>query len=140
MTEKKFETGVVSWKVFEEMFESQLDLIRKLRFLYRAGVVDHDGLVLEIIADLLKMKESAVRELREQALDEREAAGGADVLVVAKNRDDSQRFERLDPEAQELLEKISEIRKHGGHHWENLRAMIEGAYHFFRVQKGHQSA
>lgn len=140
MTEKKFDTGVVSWQIFDEMFESQLDFIRKLRFLVRAGMVENDGVVLEIMADLLKMKESAVRQLREQGLVQREAAGGPGVSVVAEKSDDSHRAELLDPEDQRLLEKISEIRKQGGYHWENLRAVIEGAYHLFRSQKEHPSA
>lgn len=140
MTEKTFETGVVSWQIFDEMFEVQLDFIHKLRFLVRAGMVENDRIVLEIMADLLKLKESAVRELREQGLEEREAAGGPGVSVVVKSSDDSHPAEALDPEEQRLLEKISEIREQGGYHWENLRAVIEGAYHLFRSQKEHSSA
>jgi len=140
MTEKKFDTGVVSWRSFDEMYESRQDFIRKLRFLVRAGMVDSDGAVLEIIADLVKLEEASIRELREQALEEREHAGGPGVSVVAKKRDDSDPADALDPEEQRLLEKISEIRKQGGYHWENLRAVIEGAYHLFRGQKEHPSA
>lgn len=140
MTEKKFDTGVVSWRIFDEMFESQLDFIRKLRFLVRAGMVENDGTVLEIIADLVKLNESSIRELREQGLDERERAGGPGVSVVARKCDDLSQAEAPDPEEQRLLEIISEVRKEGGYHWENLRAVIEGAYHLFRGQKEHPSA
>ncbi len=140
MTEKKFDTGVVSWEIFDEMFEVQLDFIRKLRFLVRAGMVEKDGVVLEIITDLLKMKETAVRQLRGQGLEEREVAGGPGVSVVVKSSEESHQAEALDAEEQRLLEKISEIRKQGGYHWENLRAVIEGAYHLFRGQKEHPSA
>jgi hypothetical protein len=71
MNEKADNTGVVSWKLFNALYENQYDLFRKLRFIVKAAKVNSDeSMALEIIDDFLKRKEVDLEELRQAGLEE----------------------------------------------------------------------
>ncbi len=64
-------TGSVSWKLFNDMYESQHDLFRKLRFFVEAGKLDHnETIALESIAEVLDRKERELEKLRRSGLQE----------------------------------------------------------------------
>lgn len=76
MYEKAHDTGVVSWKLFNALYENQYDLFRKLRFIVKAAKVNNDeSTALEMIDDYLKRKEVALEDLRQAGLEEWTAMG-----------------------------------------------------------------
>ena len=69
-------TGTVSWEVFNDLYENQHDLLRKLRFFIKAGRSDKDeSLALNIMEDFLSGKEQELEILRQRGLEEWKAAG-----------------------------------------------------------------
>ena len=71
MCEKADDTGVVSWELFNALYENQYDLFRKLRFIVKAGKVNNnDSMALEMIEDYLKRKEVDLKDLRQAGLEE----------------------------------------------------------------------
>jgi len=128
MSEQIFDTGVVSWSTFDALFENQSDFFRKLEFLIQTGILrEKEGVVLDLISDLFTKKKNELRMIRENGFLEREAAGGAGVKVSMLDASNIDR-DNICSEEKALVEKISKIRKVGGYHWENLRAIIEGTY------------
>jgi hypothetical protein len=64
-------TGIVSWEVFNDLYESQYDLLRKLRFFIKAGRSDrNEKLALDLIDDFLAGKEDELEALRQRGLEE----------------------------------------------------------------------
>ena len=128
MPEQTFDTGVVSWSTFDALYENQSDFFRKVGFLIQTGILqENEGVVLDLIGDLFFQKKNELHKIREIGLVEREAARGSGVKVSLPDTDDMDR-DNNSPEEKVLVSKISEIRKAGGYHWENLRAMIDGTY------------
>ena len=86
MDEKAHDTGVVSWKLFNALYESQYDLFRKLKFIVQAGKLkNNQSTALEMIDDYLKRKEVDLKDLRQAGLEEwisrRKKAGSQRVLA-----------------------------------------------------------
>ncbi|MDR3569533.1 MAG: hypothetical protein P4L43_16030 [Syntrophobacteraceae bacterium] len=79
--------GAVSWELFNELYESQYDLLRKLKFITRAAKMNGgESIALELIEGYLKDKERELGVLRDASLEEwsgRETAPGA----AESNRD-----------------------------------------------------
>ncbi len=71
MDEKAHDTGVVSWKLFNALYESQYDLFRKLKFIVQAGKLkNNQSMALEMIDDYLNRKEVDLKDLRQAGLEE----------------------------------------------------------------------
>ena len=72
MENKSLHLGVVSWEVFNDLYENQYDLIRKIRFFVQAGQVEqNESLALEMVEDLLVNKQDELDKLRQKGLAER---------------------------------------------------------------------
>lgn len=70
--------GSVSWKLFNELYENQYDLFRKLRFFIQAGKSGrNEKLALDMVEDFLARKEGELERLRQSGLEEWAASGGA---------------------------------------------------------------
>ncbi len=81
MENKLHQLGVVSWEVFNDLYENQYDLIRKIRFFVRAGQGgQNESLALEMVGDLLADKEDELEKLRQKALAERASSPAGDDL------------------------------------------------------------
>jgi hypothetical protein len=71
-------TGSVSWKLFDDLYESQHDLFRKLKFFVKAGRLNNnEAIALESIADMLDRKERELEKLRQSGLEEWHGRTGA---------------------------------------------------------------
>ncbi len=71
MPNKAADVGEVSWRLFNDLYESQYDLLRKLEFITKAGKLNGgESIALELIDGYLKQKESELKELRQAALAE----------------------------------------------------------------------
>ena len=98
MENKSHQVGVVSWEVFNDLYENQYDLIRKIRFFVQAGQVgQNESLALEMMGDLLADKQDELEKLRQQGLAERASlAPGDDLshvqLLTAGNFDGKNRL------------------------------------------------
>lgn len=72
MEKKSSQLGVVSWEVFNDLYESQYDLIRKIRFFVQAGKADkNETLALEMVGELLDRKQDELEKARQKGLAER---------------------------------------------------------------------
>ncbi len=128
MSEKMFETGVVSWATFEALYKQSADCFRKMAFLVRAAqALKDEEVALDTIADFLEQKEKIPQQLREVALRERDRAGGPGVKIVQAA---AEPMEELTPgvEDMDIFNKLMEVRRKGGHGWDNLKVMIEGTH------------
>ena len=71
MSNKAGDVGSVSWELFNELYESQYDLLRKLQFITKAGKLNGgEAIALEMIEGYLEQKKSELKELRKAAMDE----------------------------------------------------------------------
>ena len=71
MYEKADDTGVVSWELFNAMYENQYDLFRKLKFIVKATKVNNnESMALEMIDDYLQRKEVDLKQIRQTGLEE----------------------------------------------------------------------
>lgn len=78
MSNKAADVGTVSWELFNELYESQYDLLRKLEFIIRAGKLNGgETIAIELIDGYLKRKEIELKELREAAMAEWTGRQGA---------------------------------------------------------------
>lgn len=72
MTKKSHESGMVSWKVFNDLYENQFDAFRKLKFFVKAGKTGKNAsLALEMIEEFLENREADLEQIRRDGLDER---------------------------------------------------------------------
>ncbi len=80
MSNKPSDVGAVSWELFNDLYESHYDLLRKLEFIIRAGKLNGgETIALELIDGYLRRKDIELKELREAAMAEwtgRESALG----------------------------------------------------------------
>ncbi len=75
MTNRGHESGMVSWKVFNDLYENQFDAFRKIRFFVKAGKTGkNEPLALDMIEDLLFTREEELERIRCDALQERTGA------------------------------------------------------------------
>jgi hypothetical protein len=78
MENKIPQSGLVSWEIFNDLYESQYDLIRKIRFLLQAGQMEQmEGIALEMMADLLADKQNELDKVRQKGLAERSSLSAA---------------------------------------------------------------
>lgn len=71
MYEQADDTGVVSWELFNALYENQYDLLRKLKFIVKAGKANNnESMALEMIEDYLKRKEVDLKDLRQAGLED----------------------------------------------------------------------
>ena len=71
MLEKAGDPAVISWKLFNDLYENQYDLFRKLRFIIKAGKVNNsEAMALEMIEDYLQSKEGELKNLRQAGMEE----------------------------------------------------------------------
>jgi len=126
MSGKIFDTGVVSWRIFDALFEHQYDFCRKLQFFIRAGhATKEESVALELIADLLSEKLKGLLELREDGFGEREKAGGPAVKVVPEPKEPMIEKGPIQQHDRVIFGKMMDICRNGGAPWESLRALIE---------------
>lgn len=126
MSKNTIEAGVVSWELFDTLYENQADFCRKLRFLVKAGRATEEGrLALDIICDLLNSKEKDITELRVKAFEQRRHLDG----LIARDDDlqPSSQYAEIS-ERISILEKLESIRQEAGYPWENIKSIIEGTY------------
>ncbi len=105
MENKTPQSGLVSWEVFNDLYENQYDLIRKIRFLVQAGQMEQmEGLALEMMGDLLADQLDALDKVRQKGLAERSSLnargdlsylhllpsgnhdGGSNLMIPAENQ------------------------------------------------------
>ncbi|MDA8307400.1 MAG: hypothetical protein M0Z81_11290 [Deltaproteobacteria bacterium] len=87
MSNKAGDVGTVSWKLFNDLYESQYDLLRKLKFITKAGKLNGaETIALELIDGYLGQKENQLKELRQAALDEWTGRETALVLQPGNDR------------------------------------------------------
>jgi hypothetical protein len=126
MSKNTIGVGVVSWEIFDSLFENQADFCRKIRFLVKAGrATKEEGHALDIIFDQLNSKEKEIITLREKALNQRKE------LDECNDQDKSGRISTIYadlPETMSVLEKLESIRQQAGYPWENIKSIIEGTY------------
>ena len=80
---KTFEKGVVSYNLFEELFEEQATLIRRLKHLVDLGEESHTWrTTLDLIGLLINFAEKNLEEFGDKGFKEKEAAGGRYVSTV----------------------------------------------------------
>ena len=81
MSNKAGDVGAVSWELFNELYESQYDLLRKLKFITKAAKMNGgEAIALELIDGYLQKKDSELKDLRASAMREwtgRETGAGA---------------------------------------------------------------
>ncbi len=66
---------MVSWKVFNDLYENQYDAFRKLKFFVKAGkTAKNEILALEMIEDFLAKREIDLERIRLNGLEERVGA------------------------------------------------------------------
>ncbi len=66
---------MVSWKVFNDLYENQYDAFRKIRFFVKAGKTGKNELLaLDMIEDLLFRREEELERIRRDAMQERTGA------------------------------------------------------------------
>jgi hypothetical protein len=71
MKERCYESGMVSWKVFNDLYENQYDAFRKLKFFVKAGKIEqNETLALDMIKDLLSRREMDMERIRHNGLEE----------------------------------------------------------------------
>ncbi len=71
MYENSDDAGVVSWKLFNALYENQYDLFRKFRFILKAAKANNnESIALEMIEDYIKRKEVELKDLRQAGLDD----------------------------------------------------------------------
>jgi hypothetical protein len=81
MEKKLHQLGVVGWEVFNDLYENQYDLIRKIKFLVQAGQVgQNEGLALEMMGELLADKLDELEKLRQKGLAERTSLSSGEDL------------------------------------------------------------
>ena len=86
MTEKGFESGMVSWKAFNDLYENQYDTFRKLKFFVKAGKIgQNETLALDLIEDLVSRREVDLERIRHNGLEERVGAESAVVRRVSNH-------------------------------------------------------
>jgi hypothetical protein len=84
MREKSYKSGMVSWKVFNDLYENQYDAFRKLKFFVKAGKTgQNETLALEMIEDLLSRRETDLEKIRHNGLEERVGADSAVVRQIS---------------------------------------------------------
>jgi hypothetical protein len=77
MTKEGGDSGTISWRLFNEMYENQYDFFRKLRFCINAGKTNNaEAQALEMIEDLIGRKEAELEKIRQDGLREWSAAPG----------------------------------------------------------------
>jgi len=83
---KHFEAGVVSYFLFHD-FHDDIDLLlRRLKFLARAGFDDeHMDTALDLIERLILSAESKLGEMNKRAVKESNEAGGNDIYTISMN-------------------------------------------------------
>jgi hypothetical protein len=129
MSEKTFDYGVVSWQMFDALFEQQYDFCRKLRFFIKGGRANkEEAMALDVIEDLLNRKEQELEELREKGLADRDNAGGTGVTVSRGMKEGIPDRNLLQHEDQAVFKKLMNICKTGGYSWEYLKTVIDNAY------------
>ena len=80
---KAFESGVVSYNLFEEFYEEQATLIRRLKHLIDLGDESHTWrTTLDLIGLLVNISENNLEEFSDKGFKEKEEAGGQYVSTV----------------------------------------------------------
>jgi hypothetical protein len=74
MENKSHQSGLVSWEVFNDLYENQYDLLRKIKFFVLAGHSEkNESLALEMVGELLANKQEELERLRQKGLSERDS-------------------------------------------------------------------
>jgi len=125
MPKNAVDTGLVSWEIFDALYESQADFCRKLGFLVKSGrATKEEGLALDIISDQLYFKEKEIISLREQALIQSRSTKE----LVDRDRDGRTNIKDADSETINIIEKLESIRQGDGYPWEYVKSIIDGTY------------
>ena len=84
MTEKSHKSGMVSWELFNDLYENQYDIFRKLKFFVKAGKAGkNEALALEMIEDLVTRREMDLERIRHNGLQERVGVENAAVRQIS---------------------------------------------------------
>jgi len=127
--EKTFSGGMVSWETYDALYERHFDCLRKLRFFVKAGSgLKEEGTALEIMAEFLRQLEDELRELRQNALAERDRTQSLQAKISTWNQESRIGPESIRQEDRAVFGKMREICANGGDEWEHLKAFIDSAY------------
>jgi len=125
MPKNAVDNGLVSWEIFDALYESQADFCRKLGFLVKAGrATKEEGLALDIISDQLYFKEKEIISLREQAFNQSKTTKEP----VDQDKDGRTNIKDADSETINIIEKLESIRQKDGYPWEYIKSIIDGTY------------
>jgi len=74
--ENKFDqSGSVSWEVFNDLYETYYDLMRKIRFFVEAGrAANNESLAMEMLGELIAGKQGEIEKVRRRGIAERDSA------------------------------------------------------------------
>ena len=124
MSKSSINSGIVSWEVFDALYENQADFCRKIDFLVRAGrATKEESLALDLIIDQLNFKEGEILGLREKAL--QQAKRSEELTAREESEEPGPTYS---PEEMSIIEKLESIRQKAGYPWENIKSIIEGTY------------
>jgi hypothetical protein len=129
MAEKLVSGGMISWEVFDALYEHHFDCLRKIRFFVKAGSgLREEGTALEIITEFLTQKESELQELRRNALAERDKAQSLGAKGSPSSQENKVSPESIRQEDRAVFGRLREICASGGDEWENLRTYADSVY------------
>jgi len=129
MITKKLHGGLISWQLFDVLFEHHFDCLRKIHFFVKAGnALKEEGVVLEILAEFVKQKEHELEKLRQDALAERHEVGCFQMETISGDQESNLDPESIGQEDRRAFGKLREICIDGGEEWGKLKALTEAAY------------
>jgi hypothetical protein len=121
--------GVISWQIFDALFEHHFDCLRKIRFFIKAGnALKEESVAIEILAEFVKQKEHELQQLRQVALTERDETGCLEVKDNSDNRERHLGPESIRQEDRPVFGKLREICMNGGEEWENLKSLADATH------------
>jgi len=129
MRAKEPNGGVVSWRIFDALFEHHFECLRKIQFFVKAGnALKEERIAIEIMHEFVKQKEHELQRLRLDALAERDQAGSLEVGPIAENEENELDAESIRQEDRRVFGKLRELCMNGGEEWENLKTLTDAAY------------
>jgi hypothetical protein len=129
MAERMVRGGMVSWEVFDALYEHHFDCLRKIRFFVKAGSgLREEGTALEIIAEFLRQKENELQELRQTAFAERDEAQSQEARGNPSSQEGKLASESIRQEDRAVFGRLREICASGGDAWEELKTYTDSVY------------
>ena len=125
MAEKGSDSGAISWWLFNDLYENQSDLLRKLRFFIKAGKMNNtEALALDMIEDYIGSREAELEKIRQEGL--REWNGGAQRPALQSPENRMMLENRAEDAAGRALAPIGSPYSGKLSFWNRLKSRIKG--------------